>query len=183
MPGVNGGRAKGLGEAWLGEVEDHVIDLAWSWDGSRLAAASVNGPVSIFGGSSGRLEHCVVGHGFGTTSLSWSPYGSVLATAGQDGMARAWDAATGAERFCVEGGAPWVERVAWSPPGDFLATAAGKTLRFWDAHGRLVQEAPPQPSTIADIRWRPRSHELASAAYGQLAFWKPDKPAPSRVFA
>jgi WD40 repeat protein len=156
MPGVNGGRAKALAEAWLGEIEDHVIDLEWSPDGSQLAVASVGGPISIFEGASGRVEHRLAGHGFGTTSLSWSPYGGVLATAGQDGMARAWDASTGAERFRVEGGAAWVERVAWSPPGDVLATA--------------------------DIRWRPRSHELASAAYGQLAFWKPNKPEPSRVF-
>jgi WD40 repeat protein len=182
MPGVNGGRVKAMAEAWREEVPDHVIDLAWSPDGTRLAAASVGGPVSVFEGSSGRVEHRLAGHGFGTTSLSWSPRDGVLATAGQDGQARAWDAATGAERFRVDGGAPWVERVSWSPRGDVLATAAGKTLRFWDASGRLIREAPPQPSTIADIRWRPRSDELASAAYGQLAFWKPDEPGPSRVF-
>jgi WD40 repeat protein len=182
MPGVNGGRVKAMAEAWREEVPDHVIDLAWSPDGTRLAAASVGGPVSVFEGSSGRVEHRLAGHGFGTTSLSWSPRDGVLATAGQDGQARAWDAATGAERFRVDGGAPWVERVSWSPRGDVLATAAGKTLRFWDASGRLIREAPPQPSTIADIRWRPRSDELATAAYGQLAFWKPDEPEPSRVF-
>ena len=86
-----------------------------------------------------------------------------------------WDAVTGTERFRVEGGSAWVERVAWSPSGDVLATAAGKSLRFWDTAGRLLMAAPQHPSTIADIRWRPRWHELASAAYGQLAIWKHDK--------
>jgi WD40 repeat protein len=168
---------------WLGEVEDHVIDLAWSPDGDRLAAASVGGPVSLFDHASGEVRHHLAGHRFGTTALCWSPHGALLASAGQDGLARAWDAANGAERFRVEGGSAWVERVAWSPPGDVLATAAGRTLRLWDASGNLLLDAPPHPSTIADIRWRPRSHELASAAYGRLALWKPDKPEPTRAFA
>ena len=183
MPGVIGGsRTEGREEAWLGEVDDHVIDLAWSPDGGRVAAASVSGPISVFDGVSGEIKHRLSGHRSGTAALCWSPFGTLLASAGQDGLARAWDAATGAERFRVEGGADWVERVAWSPPGDVLATAAGKSLRFWDAAGRLLMEAPPHPSTIADIRWRPRSHELASAAYGRLALWKPDKPEPTRAF-
>jgi WD40 repeat protein len=184
MPGVSGGgRTKALVEVWLGEVDDHVIDLAWSPDGDRLAAASVAGPVRVFDGTSGEIKHHLAGHGFGTTALCWSPFGALLVSAGQDGLARAWDTTTGAERFRVEGGSAWVDRVAWSPPGDVLATAAGKSLRFWDASGRLLREAPPHPSTIADIRWRPRSHEMASAAYGRLALWKPDKPEPTRAFA
>jgi WD40 repeat protein len=183
MPGVNGGgRTKALGEVWLGEVDDHVIDLAWSPVGDQLAAASTSGPVSVFEGASGEVRHNLAGHRFGTTALSWSPHGATLASAGQDGLARAWDTATGAERFRVEGGSAWVERVAWSPPGDVLATAAGKSLRLWDAWGKLLLDAPPHPSTIADIRWRPRSHELASAAYGRLSLWKHDKPGPTRSF-
>ena len=140
-----------------------------------LAAASVSGPVSVFDGVSGAVKHNLSGHGLGTTALCWSAHGALLASAGQDGLAPIWDAVTGTERFRVEGGSAWVERVAWSPSGDVLATAAGKSLRFWDTAGRLLMAAPQHPSTIADIRWRPRLHELASAAYGQLAIWKHDK--------
>jgi len=183
MPGVNGSdRVKALGEIWLGEVDDHVIDLTWSPDGSRLAAASVGGPIRMFDGASGTIQHKLAGHGFGTTALCWSSFGTLLASAGQDGLARTWNATTGAEQFRVEGGSPWVERVAWSPPGDVLATASGRTLRFWNMSGQLLNEVTEHPSTIADIAWRPRSNELASVAYGQLALWKPDRPEPVREF-
>jgi WD40 repeat protein len=176
MPGVSGGgRVKALGEVWLGEVEDHVIDLEWSPDGGWLAAASISGPISVFDGVLGAVDHKLPGHGLGTTALCWSRRESLLASSGQDGLIRIWDVGTGAERFRVEGGSAWVERVAWSPTGDVLATGAGKSLRFWDASGRLLMSAPQHPSTIADIRWRPRFHELASAAYGQLAIWRHDK--------
>jgi len=176
----SGARALVLREAWTGAIDDHVIALAWSPGGTALAAASVSGPIAVFDGPLGTNRTDLPGHRFGTSALSWSSDGTLLASAGQDGLARAWDL-KGAERFRVEGGAEWVERAAWSPVGHWLATAAGKKLRIWDAQGRLAREYPDHPSTIADVRWKPRAALLAAAAYGRVALWSPTEPAPERV--
>jgi WD40 repeat protein len=65
---------------------------------------------------------------------------------------------------------------------NFLVSAAARKLRLWDPQGRPVREYPDQPSTIAGIQWRPGTQEFASAAYGQLAIWRPDSPEPLRTF-
>ena len=122
---------------WQAAISDHVIALAWSPDERWLAAAAVSGPISLFDGATGQRTAVLAGHTLGTTALSWRADSTCLASAGQDGLVRLWDTSTGREQQALDAGAPWVEGVAWSPTGALLATAAGRTLRLWDATGRL----------------------------------------------
>jgi WD40 repeat protein len=175
---------------WQAEVSDHVIALAWSPNGRWLAAAAVSGPIGIFDGATGQCMTTLAGHTLGTTSLSWHADGTCLASAGQDGLVRLWDVATGRESSAMEAGAPWVEHVAWSPTGALLATAAGRTLRLWEATGRLVQQYPAHASTIAALQWAPRTIQwchpatvLAAAAYGSVRLWTPEGTEPLEQFA
>ncbi len=165
---------------WQAEIGDHVIALAWSPDGSGLAAAAVGGPITLCDGLTGRVRHVLKGHGFGTTALSWSPQGGVLASAGQDGKVRLWNPATGQLQRDLDAGSAWVERVTWSSGGTLLAAAAGKRVRLWNAAGQTVQDYGNFPSTVADIQWKPGALELASASYGQIALFHPDKTDPVR---
>jgi WD40 repeat protein len=162
------------------EIGDHVIAVAWSPDGATLAAAVVGGPITLCDGQNSRIKHILPGHGFGTTGLSWSPQGTLLASAGQDGKVRLWNTSTGKESRALDGGASWVERVAWSPSGTLLAAAAGKKVRLWNLAGELVREYGDHPSTVADIQWKPGTLELATAAYGQIALFHPDRAEPVR---
>ena len=166
---------------WQAHVGDHVIALAWSPDGGTLAAATVGGPITLCDGQSGRIKYVLPGHGFGTLALSWCLQGTLLASSGQDGKVRLWNAGNGKEHLTLDGGADWVERVVWSPTGTVLASAAGRKVRLWNSAGQLVREYGNHPSTVADIQWRPRTLELASAAYGELTVWNPDKTEPIRV--
>jgi WD40 repeat protein len=172
--------AASLGRRWQAEIGEHVIALAWSPDGSGLAAAAVGGPITLFDGTSGRVRHALPGHGFGTTFLSWSPQGSLLASSGQDGKVKLWNAASGKLEHALDGGSAWAERVAFSPDGTLLASAAGKKVRLWSAAGQLVRDYGDRPSTVADIQWKPGTTELASAAHGQIALFHPDKAEPVR---
>jgi hypothetical protein len=54
-------------------------------------------------------------------------------------------------------------------------------LRLWSAEGQLLREYPDHPRTIADLAWRPGTHELTTATYGQVALWGIDNGAPTRV--
>src|SRR5262245_38301439 len=121
-----------LTSRWQHKLDDHVIALEWSADGSLIAAASVSGPVAILDVSNGEVKHTLAGHGFGTTDVAWQPGGKRLATAGQDGKVRLWDSSNGREVATLAGGSAWVEHLAWSPKGDYLASGAGKKLRLWN---------------------------------------------------
>ncbi len=181
------GKASGadnrLRQAWAGTTPDHVVGLAWSPDGRRLAAAAVSGPVAVFDAAAGTAVHTLSGHGFGTAAVAWRPGGDRLATAGQDGKVRLWDAATGGELKAIDGGATWVERLAWSADGSRLASAAGRKVRVWDAAGELVRELPPQPATVADLAWKPGDGLLTVAAYGGVRLYEVGKDEPVRTFA
>src|SRR5262249_54641214 len=169
MSGVNRGNPMPpprLALLWQSNLDDHVISLAWSVDGKKLACAAVGGPVRVFDGRRGASLHNLSGHGFGTTCVAWSGDGAHLASAGQDGKVKLWDLEQNRERLALPGGAAWVDRLAWCPVVNVLASAAGRKLRLWDPTGKLLREFPDHPSTIADIAWQPRAEILASAAYG-----------------
>lgn len=153
-----------LRPGWSATIPDHVVALAWSPDGSVLAAAAVSGPVALFE-AAGKPLRQLAGHAFGTAAVAWHPTGTTLATAGQDGTVRIWDAA-GAEGRALDAGAEWVERLAWHPSGKCLAAAAGKTARVWDADGNIVFTTPAQAGTVTDIGWRPGTTQLAVLGYG-----------------
>jgi WD40 repeat protein len=167
---------------WQANIDDFVIRLVWSLDGTLLAAAAVEGPITLLDARSGKVRHTLPGHGFGTTDLSWHPEQGRLASAGQDGQVKMWEASTGAELWSRPGGAAWVEHVAWNPAGDLLASAAGRELRLWDAQGNLLHQNADHASTIADIAWRPGGGEIAAIAYGGVTLRRPEQPDNPRRF-
>lgn len=186
MPGV-GSRTGELASLWRVESPGYVEALAYSPDGSYLAASSVEGPVTLCDARTGDGQRELAGHGFGTAAISWSPDGRTLATAGQDGAAKLWDAREGAELARLAGGSSWVSGVAHSPDGRYLATAAGRCLRLWKAVREgceLLWESEDHESTVTDVRWRPgSSKEFAVASYGGLTLYRPASPEPARRFA
>ena len=62
-----------LTKHWAAILDDYVIDLAWSPDGTTLAAASAVGPVSLFAAADGARRHELPGHENGTNALAWTP--------------------------------------------------------------------------------------------------------------
>ncbi|WP_020468681.1 WD40 repeat domain-containing protein [Zavarzinella formosa] len=163
-----------LESRWRHSIGDHVISLAWSSDGSLIAAASVSGPITIFDMATGETKHTLPGHAFGTTAISWHPKELLLASAGQDGKARIWNPVTGAEVMAVAGGSAWVEHIAWSPKGDSLATAAGRKVRLWGKQGEMLRDYPPFASTVSGIEWSARGKDFVVSGYGKVSFYRPD---------
>ncbi|MDD3180878.1 MAG: hypothetical protein PHQ04_11090 [Opitutaceae bacterium] len=129
---------------WAGMLDDYVIDLAWSPDGSRLAAAATSGPVTLMDAAAGAVVHHLSGHAHGTNVIAWQPDTTgdgqrensspslpppaasrlILATGGQDGAVRFWDAATGTQTAVAAVGSAWVEHLCWrhQAPGTRLQT-------------------------------------------------------------
>lgn len=185
MPEMSRARTGSLRSLWKAESPGYVEALSFSPDG-LLAAASVEGPLTLFGKERGEPRIELPGHGFGSTALSFSPDGRALASAGQDGAVRLWDTRDGSEYARLDGGSAWVSGVSFSPDGRYLAAAAGRRVRLWkvDRGERgLLWESSDHASTVTGLRWRPGSYgELASASYGGLALYKTVGPEPVRRF-
>ncbi|MBI4626186.1 MAG: WD40 repeat domain-containing protein [Verrucomicrobia bacterium] len=64
-----------LTKHWAALLDDYVIDLAWSPDGTQLAAASAAGPVSLSAAIDGAKRHELPGHENGTNCLAWQAAG------------------------------------------------------------------------------------------------------------
>ncbi|HTL69581.1 MAG TPA: WD40 repeat domain-containing protein [Lacunisphaera sp.] len=177
---------------WAGNLDDYVIDLAWSPAGTLLAAASASGGITLFDAATGAVARPLRGHDDGANGLAWTPESvggalrpdesrdkpapTVLATGGQDGFVRIWDPASGEMRVEHQLSAGWVEHLAWSPPGTlqhpgYLAVAAGRKLVLLRPDGSTAHQFPDAPKTISALAWRPDGGALAAACFGHVTIW------------
>ncbi len=172
-----------LQRRWQTTIDDYVIALSWSADGTALVAASSSGPIAILAAADGRIvQHCS-GHANGTTTVSCQPSGSLFASGGQDGHLCLWNLETGQQISRRPHGKGWIERVVWSPRGKHLAMAAGKKLYCLDKSAQILQTYEEHPSSITDIVWSTQGDLLASSSYGGVRFFNVEQSACQHYFA
>lgn len=178
---------------WAATLDDYAIDLAWSPDGSLLAAASAAGGITVYAAATGAVKHALPGHADGANALAWSPAGA-LATGGQDSCVRLWDAITGAQTAEVKLGHAWVEHLGWQPlnntpnangptPTSLLFAAAGRKLAALGSNGTMAHTFPDAPKTISALAWRPDGTACAAACFGHVAVWDAATFAAQKEFA
>lgn len=165
-----------LTKHWAAQLDDYVIDLAWSADGSRLAAASAAGPISIFETEAGARTHTLPGHDDGTNALSWTPSGYTLASGGQDGAVKLWDASAGQHTATAKLGTAWIEHLAWRPSDTtpVLSAASGRDLFFLNPDASKRHQFKPAPKTISALMWHPGGGAVAAAYFGGVCIWDAD---------
>jgi WD40 repeat protein len=171
-----------LTKHWAGQLDDYVIDLVWSPDGSRLVAASAAGPIFVFGGGDGAKQQELPGHENGTEALAWNPASTtaVLASGGQDGTVKFWDAAAGQHTATAELGRAWVDHLAWRVPTRgadqpaLLFASAGRVLAALRADATIAHTFNPAPKTISALAIRPGGGAIAVAYFGGIVLWDAD---------
>lgn len=146
---------------WAATLDDYVIDLAWSPDGTVLAAASASGGIRLFDAATGRVRESLAGHADGTNCLAWLPQApaaepgapGILASGGQDGSVRLWDGVTGAQTAEAKVGSAWVEHLATvaAPTGNLVFAAVGRKLAALRPDGTIVHTFPEFPKTISAL--------------------------------
>ncbi|MSU68633.1 MAG: hypothetical protein CK548_01115 [Opitutia bacterium] len=189
-----------LTKHWAAQLDDYAIDLAWSPDGTLLAAASSAGPISLYAATDGRRLHELPGHPAGTNCLAWPPASDssasqlstfssqlLLATGGQDGSVKFWDALAGQHTATANLGREWVDHLVWVPSSDMshstvvmghspplLLAAAGKTLSALRPDATVAHSFKPAAKTITALAAPRQGGCVAAAHFGGVQLWDTD---------
>ena len=146
-----------LTKHWAAQLDDYVIDLAWSGFASQisdlkseilLAAASAAGPVSIFAAADGAKQHELPGHDQGTNTLAWMP-------ARQKPEARDQMTEAGSQKTEVSASSP--ASGLWPLASSLLATGGQDgAVKFWDAaSGQHTATASLGKAWVEQLAWKP----------------------------
>jgi WD40 repeat protein len=155
-------------EAILRGERKGVRTIAFSPDGSTLAAADFDGTIRLFDTKARTmLGDLLRGHTAGVWGLSFSPDGRTLASASFDGTVRFWDVQEQRQLGeAVDAGAGAVRSIAFSPDGRTLAVAGSdETVQLWDArtHERVGEPLRGHTGEVWSVAFSPDGRTLASA--------------------
>jgi WD40 repeat protein len=168
-----------------------TLGMAYSPDGSRLAAGDGIGQVYVWDATTGELLTTLEGFRFGgvecggascdivtITGVTLSPDGTTIAagTGGyitEGGWVELWDIETGAIRGYLEGSGSMSD-LAYSPDGTLLATtSASSGFRLWDvAAGEVRHTLDGAYEDVEDIAFSPDGNLLAAGRWdGTVQVW------------
>jgi len=138
--------------------------LAWSPDGSRLAAAGGGPKIRILDPVFGKLITTFGLEGRAAMSVAWSPDGRLLA-AGGDGL-QILDALSGKNRLTLRGHKDTLRSVTWAPSGASLASAGEDGMvKIWHAgSGNEIQTLLGHSAPVYSVAWSPDGERLATGS-------------------
>jgi dipeptidyl aminopeptidase/acylaminoacyl peptidase len=148
---------------------DQVLSLAWSSDGSRLAAAGGApggvGEVLLWTTDKWEAPKTIAAHGDSIFSLAWKPNSLHFATASLDKTVQVWDAQAGASLHLLKDHVDPVFAVAFSPDGQWMATGGGdRSLKLYktDNYKRSVASISHNDAITA-LAFSPKGDLLIAA--------------------
>lgn len=154
-----------------------VAALAFSPDGTLLAAGSWDGLIRVWDAASRRDLRVLAGHTTSVTSIAFDGDGTHLVSGSVDGTVRLWDVAIGTELAAFRDHAGPVFAVAVSPDGTRIASGGSDRLvRVREAAGgasvaALVGHTLP----ILTVAFSPDGGRIASGGLDQtVRVWDPE---------
>jgi WD40 repeat protein/tRNA A-37 threonylcarbamoyl transferase component Bud32 len=137
-----------------------INDVAFSPDGTFLAASGVDGRINIWDFTNRTVKFYFDGHLGPVKSLTFSPDGGLLASSGDDGTIRIWDIPThqpaGMFRDPLE---REVLSVVFAPDQKSIFSTTGEELKIWSSEPHLpaavieTHQAWGWPAISPDGKW------------------------------
>jgi WD40 repeat protein/mono/diheme cytochrome c family protein len=116
------------------QVDDSVLAMAISKDGTKLAAGGTDRIVRVFDIASGKLEHAVENHADWILGLAFTPDAKAIVTGSRDKTAKVWDLANKESLVTFPDHQNIVNNVAITPDGKFgLSAGEDGSIRIWQA--------------------------------------------------
>jgi len=142
--------------------------MAFSPDGTTLAAGDSTGSVRVWDAETGRERLVLPGHRGAVFHVAFSPDGATLASASDDSTIRLWDARTGRHVHTLQGHIRQVARLAFSPDGTSLASSStdfGDNVRIWEVGtGQCLRVLKGHRMQAHAVAFRPDGRQLASSS-------------------
>ena len=147
----------------------NVYSIAFSPDGTHIAAGYNNNLIRIWNIKTGSMEKVFTGHTGVVWSVAYSPDGNTLVSGSADYTVKCWDVNTGKVIRTLTGHKGTVSFVTFSSKGTYIASGStDKTIKFWDASsGDLLQTLSGHTKTIAAISYSSSDKYVASASWDQ----------------
>jgi WD40 repeat protein len=146
---------------------DHVMDVHFSPDGSRLATGSEDGTAAIWDAETGERLLVLPGHQPGWVFAYFSPDGATLLTTDLAGAVRLWDARSGELELEFSGPRAICGGV-FSPDGNLVAggDCSPSGMAFvWDAHtGKRVLTLRGHTQEVIDTVFNSDGSRFATAS-------------------
>ncbi|MFB0551689.1 MAG: protein kinase [Phycisphaerae bacterium] len=172
-----------------------IASVAWSPDGTLLAAGTIDGKAHLWDIKSDSNEPFVTldARTGRANTVTWHPDGQSLITAGEDGNIKLWEPHTGKLTHTFDRHTGPITCLAPSPNGKVLASGSPDgTIRLWDVTRsrifNLLRNEPNAPqagqSAFTAVAWSPNGTLLASGdSGGNIQIWDPNSRQPRRSFS
>ncbi len=125
----------------LSSENRHVVSLAFSADGARLAGGTMypQSRVWIWDTATGRALAKMDGHSNTVSAVEFSPDGRRLVSTSHDQTVVIWDSATGQSLSILQGHFDWVTAASFHPDSRRLVSASRDgSLRLWDTRDQKL---------------------------------------------
>jgi WD40 repeat protein len=146
---------------------DQIREIAWSPDGSRIAAAYQDGEIRIADVSTGVVTLTVQGIKAPVFSPVWSPDGLLLA-ASADNDLQIWNTISGRLTVEVQDVGDDILGIGWKPDGSQIIAVAAEG--FTDSSNAVVvatadwRAIPINFALSGDFEWNPAGNRLATVS-------------------